>query len=223
MSAAAALLVIHEAGDPEAGGRWTELVEAWPGPAVAPDLPGHGSSPPPTGASYAPGDAAFAADQALQAAGLTDGEVVVLGHGWGGFAAEFLAAAGRVTRLVLVDGLGPPWRTVEELVADQQRWLRGVLADPAALAPPGNMQPDPRLRHGFWSIWERGFIAGLRAAINTPVLAIESPDSPTPRAELADRLADYAGSTDLMYVAGDLPGAVVGALRHAGWLPTQAP
>jgi pimeloyl-ACP methyl ester carboxylesterase len=216
--AAPALLVIHDAGDPQAGSRWTELLEAWPGPAVAPDLPGHGSSPPPTGASYAPGDAAFAADQALQAAGLTDGDVVVLGHGWGGFAAEFLAAAGRATRLVLVDGLGPPWCTVEELVADQQRWLRGALADPAALAPPGDRRPDPRLQRGFWSIWEQGFIAGLRAAISVPVLAIESPDSPTPGAERDERLAAFPGPAERMDVAGDLPGAVVGAMRHAGWL-----
>jgi pimeloyl-ACP methyl ester carboxylesterase len=217
----ATLLVIHDAGDAEAGARWERLVEAWPGPAVAPDLPGHGAAPPPTGASYAPADAAFAADRALQDAGMADDEVWVLGHGWGGFAAELLAAAGRASRLVLVDGLGPPWRAVDEIVADQHRWLREVLADPEALASP-TKTPDPRLTHGFWSIWERGFVVDFRKSINVPVLAVETPASATPSEERADRLKDYAGPAELMYVAGDLPGAVVSSMRHVGWLGPQA-
>jgi pimeloyl-ACP methyl ester carboxylesterase len=212
-----ALLVIHDVGDPRAGSRWTELTQAWPGPALAPDLPGHGETPPPTGASYAPGDAAFHADQALQQAGLADAEVCVLGHGWGGFAAEFLAAAGRAARLVLVDGLGPPWCSVEELVADQHRWLRGTFADPAALAPPRGA-PDPRLARGLWSIWEHGFIAGLRAAIAVPVLAIETPASQTPPDDRTERLGAYAGPGTLVEIDAPSAVAVTAALRGAGWL-----
>jgi pimeloyl-ACP methyl ester carboxylesterase len=213
----AALLVIHDAGDPRAGSRWDQLVQAWPGPALAPDLPGHGETPPPTGASYAPGDAAFHADQALQHAGWAGGEVYVLGHGWGGFAAEFLTAAGRASRLVLVDGLGPPWCTVDELVADQHRWLRQTLADPASLAAPVGV-PDPRLGHGFWSIWERGFVTGLRAAIDVPVLGIETPASPTPPEERGARLGDYSGATQLAEVPIATAAAVTTALRDAGWV-----
>jgi pimeloyl-ACP methyl ester carboxylesterase len=212
-----ALLVIHDAGDPQGGARWARLVDAWPGPALAPDLPGHGGTPPPTGAAYAPADGAFAADQALQDAGLADDVVWVLGHGWGGFAAELLAAAGRASRLVLVDGLGPPWRTVDEIVADQHRWLRAVLADAAALAPPAGT-PDPRLAHGFWSIWERRFVADFRRSIKVPVLAIETPASATPSEERDDRLKDYGGPAELMHVAGDPAGAVTSVLRDAGWL-----
>jgi pimeloyl-ACP methyl ester carboxylesterase len=217
----AALLVIHDAGDPNGGAEWADLAGTWAGPVLAPDLPGHGDTPPPTGASYAPADAAFAADQARQAEGLDENDIIVLGHGWGGFAAELLAAAGRASRLVLVDGLGPPWCTVDELVADQHRWLHEVLADPDALAPP-TTAPDPRLLHGFWSIWERGFVADFRKSINVPVLAIETPKSATPSEERTDRLKDYAGPTELMYVAGDLAGAVVNAMRHVGWLSDQA-
>src|SRR3954454_15783392 len=133
---AAALLVIHDAGDAKGGSRWTALTEAWSGLALAPDLPGHGETPPPTGAHYKAGDAALAAWRAAEQAGITEDDVVVVGHGWGGFAAEVLASAGRASRLVLVDGLGPPWQTVDDLVADRHRWLREVFADSESLAPP---------------------------------------------------------------------------------------
>ena len=194
----AALLVIHDAGDPQAGGRWAELVDAWPGDALAPALPGHGETPPPTGGHYKAGDAAIAAWRAAQQAGITNGDTVVLGHAWGGFAAEILAAAGRASRLVLVDGLGPPWCTFDELVADRHRWLREVFADPASLAPPSTA-PDPRLAHAYPSIWDREFISNLRRSIKVPVLAIETPASPTPDPD--ERLADYAGPVTLVNVA----------------------
>src|SRR5205814_1274315 len=95
----------------------------------------------------APADAVPAAYRALKDAGLHGAPTVIAGHGWGGFAAELLAAAGRAQALVLVDGLGGPWVDVDGLVADQHRWLGGVLADAEAMAPPAAV-PDPRLAHG---------------------------------------------------------------------------
>src|SRR4051812_1870176 len=117
MTNAPALLVIHDIGDPRAGAAWDELVDAWPGPAMAPDLPGHGQTPPPIGASYALPDAAVYAWRAAESDGIPDRDVVVLGHTSAGFAAELLAAGGRASKLVLVDGLGPPWLTFDEIVA----------------------------------------------------------------------------------------------------------
>lgn len=199
----APLLVIHDIGDPDAGAAWQDLVAAWPGPALAPDLPGHSETPPPTGAAYALADAAIYAWRAAEDAGIAGGPgdgsdgVVVLGHASAGFAAELLAAGGRASKLILVDGLGPPWNTVDEVVADQHRFLREVLADPDALAPPTRV-PDPRLAHRFASVWEREFIRNLRSSITVPVVAIETPASPTP--DLAERLADYAGPAMLIDV-----------------------
>ena len=190
-----ALLVIHDAGDPKGGSRWTALTDAWPGRALAPDLPGHGETPPPTGGHYKAGDAAIAAWRAAEQSGITNEDVVVLGHGWGGFAAEVLASAGRASRLVLVDGLGPPWQTVDDLVADRHRWLREVFADAASVAPPATA-PNPRLAHTFPSIWDRTFIGNLRRTVSVPVLAIETPASRTP--DPAERLADYGGPTALL-------------------------
>src|SRR5436190_6412354 len=143
-----ALLVIHDIGDARAGDRWEQLVLAWPGPAMAPDLPGHAETPPPTGAAYGLPDAAVYAWRAAEDAGMTTDDVVVLGHASAGFAAELLAAGGRASKLILVDGLGPPWLTIDEIVAGQQRFVRELFNDPAALAPPASV-PDPRLAHEF--------------------------------------------------------------------------
>ena len=207
-----ALLVIHDAGDPRAGSRWNHLVDAWPGPALAPDLPGHGETPPPTGGHYAPGDGAIAAWRGAEQAGVTGGDVVIVGHGSGAFDAEILAAAGRAARLAVVDGLGPPWRSVDELVADRHRWLREVFADPAALAPP-TTAPDPRLAHGFPSIWDRNFIRNMRRSVTVPVVAVETPDSKTPPGERGERLADYRGPVTLLEV--ETADAVTAALLQA--------
>src|SRR4051812_19520676 len=212
-----ALLVIHDLGDGDAGARWRDLIDVWPGAAVAPDLPGHGETPPPTGASYALPDAAVYAWRAAEEAGLTSEDVVVLGHASAGFAAELLAAGGRASKLVLVDALGPPWMTVDEIVVGQQQFMRDLFGDPAALAPPTSA-PDPRLAHRYAPIWERGFIADHRRSITVPVLAIETPASPTPNDERNDRLADYAGSATLVEQK-ELSG-VVDALGDAGWVPT---
>jgi pimeloyl-ACP methyl ester carboxylesterase len=213
----AAMLIIHDIGDPRAGNRWAQLVRAWPGAALAPDLPGHGETPPPTGGSYAAADAAVYAWRAAENAGMAHGDVVVVGHASAGFAAELLTAGGRASQLVLVDGLGPPWCTFDEVVADQHRFLRELFADPDALAPPTTV-PDPRLSHPFSSIWERGFIHDLRSSISVPVLAVETPASPTPTEERAERLGDYAGPTDVVEARDTSAAAVADAVRAAGVL-----
>ena len=212
-----ALLVVHDIGDPRGGSRWSELVAAWPGAALAPDLPGHGETPPPTGASYALADAAVYAWRSAEDAGITTDDVVVLGHASAGFAAELLAAGGRASKLILVDGLGPPWDTVDEIVADQHRFLRDLFADQDALAPPGRV-PDPRLAHAFSSIWESGFIGDLRSSVAVPVLAVETPASPTPPVERAERLKDYPGEAQVVEAAEASSSAVAEALRSVGWL-----
>jgi pimeloyl-ACP methyl ester carboxylesterase len=208
----AALLFIHEVGDAAGAARWRPLADGWPGAVLTPDLPGHGSTPPDEGAYYAPGDAALYGVRALRAAAL-DGEApLVAGHGWGAFAAELLAAAGRASGLVLVDGLGGPWITPAELMAVQHAWLREVVADPPALARPPVGGLDPRLRHGFPSIWERPFTEARRAAIAVPVLALESPASPTPARERDERVAAFGGDARWEEIAEVSPQAVLAAM-----------
>lgn len=195
----APLLVLHDLGDPQGGARWQALLDAWPAGGLAPDLPGHGEAGPPPGGIYGPGDPALWALRWLRERDWADAGPVVVAHGRSGYGAELLAAAGRVTRLVLVDGLGGPWRDAAGVLADQHRWLRDVLADPAALAVP-SVVPDPLLAHGLASVWEREFTDRRRASIAVPVMAVESPESPTAVAERAERLAAFGGPTRLVTV-----------------------
>lgn len=214
-----ALLFLHEVGDADGAERWRALGAGWDGAVLVPDLPGHGVVPPEEGAYYAPGDVALVGVRALAAAWL-DGEApVVAGHGWGAFGAELLAAAGRASALVLVDGLGGPWVSRSELIDAQHAWVRAVLADPAALAPPPAGALDPRLRHGFPSIWEREFTEARRLAITVPVLALESPASPTPPDERAPRVAAFGGDARVEDIAAASPQAVLSAL--SAWSRAQ--
>ena len=194
---APALLVLHDAGSAGAGGVWQPLLDRWPGPSVAPDLPGHGGSPPPEGGKYIPADATLAAVEVLAETGLGLPPPVVLGHGWGGYAAELLACGGRARALVLVDGLGGRWVTEEEIALDQVRWLREVLEDADAVRWPERL-PDPLLTHGFPSAWERDFTTARRNAITAPVMALETTGSWTPPDERADRVAAFAGPRRLV-------------------------
>jgi len=222
------LLFLHEVGDADGPRRWRALGTGasgpgghhrWPGAVLVPDLPGHGVVPPEEGAYYAPGDVALVGVRALAAAGL-DGEApVVGGHGWGAFGAELLAAAGRASALMLVDGLGGAWVSRSELIDVQHAWVRAVLADPAALAPPPPGALDPRLRHGFPSIWERTFTEARRAAITVPVLALESPTSPTPPGQRAERVEAFGGHARVEEIAEASPQAVLAAL--SAWSRAQ--
>ena len=188
------LLVLHAWGDPLASARWSSLADAWDGPVVLFDLPGHCGAPPPTGGSYTAADPALYGDRALRDAGLAGSPVVVLGDSSAGFAAELLAAAGRAAALVLVDGLGGPWMSAAEVMADNVRWSNAVLGDPAALAPaPDGAEVDPRVTHGFPTVWERSFTEARRRSIAVPVLAVETPASPTPYDEVDDRLVSFSG------------------------------
>jgi pimeloyl-ACP methyl ester carboxylesterase len=206
------LLFLHEVGDAAGARRWRGLADGWPGPVLAPELPGHGVTPPEEGAYYAPGDAALFAVRTLRAAGLGDERPLVAGHGWGAFGAELLAAAGRASGLVLVDGLGGPWVTRAGLMHVQHEWLRAVVADAPSLAPAPSGAVDPRLRHGFPSIWERTFTEARRNAITVPVLALESPESPTPPHERDARVGAFGGTARWQDLEEVSPQAVLAAL-----------
>ena len=97
--------------------------------------------------------------------------------------------------------------------------MRAVLADPAALAPPPPDALDPRLRHGFPSIWERAFTEARRRAITVPVLALESPASPTPAGERDPRVAAFGGDAHAEEIAEASPQAVSAAL--SAWSRAQ--
>lgn len=190
------LLVLHDLN--AAGSAWQDLLDAWPGPSAAPDFPGHGQSPPAEGGKYVPTDLTLYAVRALQQLGWEhdgDGDApAVLGHGWGAFAAEPLAAAGRVSRLILVDGLGGPWHSASELAVAQTAWLRAALrvhTQPVAT-------PDPILALGFPDVWHEEITRGRRAAITVPVLAIETRSSSTPPGERDARVAMFGGPAQLV-------------------------
>ena len=216
------LLVVHAWGDPLASTRWTALRDAWAGPVVTFDLPGHRAEAPPTGASYAIGDAALYAERAYRDAGFAGTPAVVLGDSSAGFGAELLAAAGRAAALVLVDGLGGPWVTPADVFADGVRWCNEVFADPAATAAFDGGDGDgvdPRLRHGFPSVWVRDFTEARRRSIAVPVLALETPASPTPLDERDARLKSFSGPAVCVEVPERSARRVGDALReHAGLL-----
>jgi hypothetical protein len=115
---------------------------------------------------------------------------------------------------VLIDGLGPAWRTHEDLDADGRRWLRGMLDDPL-VDEPVEIRPDPLVGHGFPAVWERRFVDQMRRAVTVPVLALESSGSVTPTDDRYDRLAAFGGTASWSAVEAAEPGPVAAALRAA--------
>lgn len=239
-----ALLALHDMGEPQGGAVWRNLLEAWPGPSIAPDLRGHGGTEPPEGGAYASSDTTLDAVRALERSGLAPagaalppgawrearrrGEVpelpaaepgrwpIVVGRGWSAWGSELLAAADRASAVVLVDGLGGPWLEPEAIHEERVAYMRAVLEDEEALAFP-SARPDPVLRHGFPSVWERGFVEGVRARIGVPVLALETPGSPTPVQERKERLAAYRGPVEMVEVADGHAATV--ATHLTAWIP----
>ncbi len=214
------LLVLHDVGDVDGGARWQVALEdaGWPGPVRAPDLPGHGRSPAPLGGSYELGDPVLAVLPSVPA-GAAD-PPVVLGVGTNGWCASILALGGRASALVLVDGLGGPWRSPGDAMAAERVRIRAIADDPAAVAPPPGEGLDPRLRHGVSPLGSRAVAERTAAATRVPVLVVESPSSTVDPEERDAVVRRYpAGAEVVQVVAGRDPEAVAAAVVAWGAAP----
>ena len=207
-----ALFVLHDVGDEEGGARWrTAFVEAgWAGPVQAPDLPGHGRAPAPVGGSYELTDPVLAVLPSVPAD--NPDLPVVLGVGTNGWCASILALGGRASALVLVDGLGGPFRPPAEAMAAERARLRALADDPAALAPPPGGGADPRLRHGVSPLGSRSMAERAAAATAVPVLLVESPASPVGPEGRAAVAARYPAGAAVAEVDGPDPDVVAAAV-----------
>ena len=135
-----AVVLVHSAG--ASAGQWRDLTGALEGRRVlAPDLYGHGRTPPWPGDRAAPGRAFALLDEALLVDAVIDaaggGPVDLVGHSYGASACAALALLrpGRLRSLALVEptlfcvlleaGRGDLWREVDGVVA---RMAAGVAA-----------------------------------------------------------------------------------------------
>ena len=173
------LLVLHDLGAP-GGGEWAAAFANWPGRVLAPDLPGHNGTPPPVGGQHATGDAVYVALDLLRAA--VPDELVVVGVGHNGAAAQILALGGRAVGLVLIDGLGGPWLAPADIETRQREMRRRILTTPAAMAAPAPGADDPRATMVVGAV-DLAFAVRQAQAMPVPVLLIETPSSPTPDAQ----------------------------------------
>ena len=169
------LLVLHDL-DAAGGGEWADAFAGWPGRVFAPDLPGHNRTAPPEGGQYETGDAAFVALDVLRAE--APDELVVVGVGHNGAAAQILALGGRAAGLALVDGLGGPWLGPVEIDAQLREMRRRILTTPAAMSNPTVGVADPRATMVVGAA-NREFAVRQAEAMPVPVLLIETPSSPT--------------------------------------------
>lgn len=225
------VLVLHDVGDESGGSAWLAAFEStgWPGPVLAPDLPGHAGRPAPVGGAYELADAAFFGARLLTDAGFVAASVlgpapgrgpdgrrpVVVGAGVNGWSATLLALGDRAAGLVLVDGLNGPWNDDPVAAVEEgARWMRSVSNDPVAMAPAPPDGPDPRLRHGLPPHGDRRLAERAAAALTVPVLVIEGPASgltPAESAALVERMA----SASIVPMASPTPLAVAEAA--ASW------
>jgi pimeloyl-ACP methyl ester carboxylesterase len=170
------VLVLHDLGAP-GGSEWTAAFAGWPGRVLAPDLPGHNGTPPPVGGHHGTGDAVYVALDLLRTE--PPDELVVVGVGHNGAAAQILALGGRAVGLVLVDGLGGPWLEPADLDARQREMRRRILTTPAAMSTPAPGADDPRATMVVGAA-DREFAVSQAEAMPVPVLVIETPSSLTP-------------------------------------------
>jgi pimeloyl-ACP methyl ester carboxylesterase len=100
------LLLLHGLGATgDVFGGWRPWLERrWPGRWMAPDLPGHGASPPLSGYTFEGVAAAMAAE--VRAAAESDAPIVVLGHSLGGVVGLALADERHRLPVRAVIGLG---------------------------------------------------------------------------------------------------------------------
>ncbi len=128
--AVATALLIH--GFMDAGATWDLVAPRLAGAGfrvLAPDLRGYGD-----GARVAPGGYYYFPDYVLDVAELVEalvppgGPLLIVGHSMGGTVATLYAGAtpARVSRLVVVEGVGPPDSQHEHTPDRMRHWIDGV-------------------------------------------------------------------------------------------------
>ncbi len=209
------VLVLHPLGDPGGGGPWRAAFGAagWPGEVVAPDLPGHAGAAPPVGGCYELSDPAFA----VAALDLPVPVDLVVGVGASGWGAQLVALGGRARAVVLVDGLGRPWRTTDQRFAETFLRLRALEQVPhEAGAPAGGLDPalaHPPLPHGDRELARRALDAHTG-----PLLLLEPSD--TDRDDLDELLGGRSAPTAVEVVDSRHPDAVAAAVTS--WWRTMS-
>jgi hypothetical protein len=202
------VVVLHDLGDPAGGAAWRAAAPAdW----IVPDLPGHGVTPATRTGHYDPMSAVAIARWTLAREGNGDGATLV-GVGENAHGALVHAAGGGCDRVVVVDGLWGRWRTPAEEVDTFYALIRGIAADPAATGPPPDAGLDPRATRGYGVMTSARFCRRFWAAIDQPVLALETPASTTPREERAERVAWFGGPATVVELDAADPATVVAAI-----------
>ena len=198
-----AVVVLHDLGAGAAGEPWRA---AAPPDWHIPDLPGHGSTPAPRHGAYDPLGPVTLARWALGGRGL------VVGVGQNAHSALILGAGGACDAVAIVDGLWGPWESAESAVDAMYDGLRRLLEDDGATAPAPPAGLDPRAAHGYGVTMSAEFARRFWGSVTCPVLAVETPASPTPAGERADRAAWFGGDATLVEVEDNDPGALTAVI-----------
>jgi pimeloyl-ACP methyl ester carboxylesterase len=208
-----ALVVLHDVGDEAGGSPWRDAIEdaGWPGPVIAPDLPGHHGEPAPLDGAYDLVDAAWFTLRVLRAAGLATCPVI-MGVGTSGWAAEIVALGERADALVLVDGLGGPWQSPTEWVSTQRNWIRAIADDPQAVTPASTDALDPRLRHRVPPMSGRSVAEKAAAELSVPVLVVQTPRSALGTVAAEELFAHFGPQASWRRIAERAPGLVAPAV-----------
>jgi pimeloyl-ACP methyl ester carboxylesterase len=204
------LVLLHDLGDPEAGSAWRA---AAPSDWIIPDLPGHGSTPPVRTGHYDPMSVVAIARWSLAREAHSNGASTLVGVGRNAHSALVHAAGGSCDRVVLVDGLWGRWLRPPEEIDAFYATIRAIASDPGATGPPPPSGLDPRATYGYGIMSSAQFARRFWASIDQPVLAIETPNSNTPREEREERLTWFGGPTTLVEVDTSDPATVVEAIR----------
>jgi hypothetical protein len=144
----------------------------------------------------------------------TDGGkgAVVVGVGQNAHAGLVLAAGGGCRAVAIVDGLHGPFRSSEDEVGAMYATIRAIADDPLATseAPPRGL--DPRASYGYGVSVSEAFLRRFWGAVDVPVLAVETPASPTPPSERAERASWFGGPVELVELGDGSPVQILAAV-----------
>lgn len=204
------VVLLHDLGDPAGGAEWRAAAPAdW----IIPDLPGHGATPAIRTGHYDPMSVVALARWTIARESNDARDSTLVGVGHNAHGALVHAAGGGCDRVVVVNGLWGPWRAPAAEIDAFYAMIRAIAADPAATGKAPASGLDPRATYGYGVMASERFARRFWAAIDQPVLAVETPASITPPEERVDRVAWFGGSTTLVELDSTDPTTVVEAIR----------